>query len=76
LLNSIPVRGRTRPGTHLAAIPGVVPSLIGDMAGCAFRNRCELAHDACAQTPPFVAVAGGHSARCVLAETLVEEPVR
>jgi len=76
LLKSIPVRGRTQPGTHLAAIPGVVPSLIGDIAGCAFRNRCELAHDACAQIPPFVAVEDGHSARCVLAETLVEEPVR
>jgi peptide/nickel transport system ATP-binding protein len=76
LLNSIPVRGSTPPGSHLAAIPGVVPSLVGDIAGCAFRNRCEQAHDACTLTPPFVTVEAAHRARCVLAEPLIEEVPR
>jgi peptide/nickel transport system ATP-binding protein len=66
LLNCIPVRGRQQPGTHLTAIPGVVPSLLGDPSGCAFANRCALASDACAQTPPFAEIEAGHRVRCVL----------
>jgi peptide/nickel transport system ATP-binding protein len=65
LLNCIPVRGKTTPGSHLAAIPGVVPGLVGEISGCAFRNRCSLAHDACTATPPQVALDSAHSARCV-----------
>ena len=64
LLNCIPVRGKTRPGSHLAAIPGVVPSLVGEVAGCAFRNRCTLAQDVCAHTVPNIQMRDGHFARC------------
>ncbi|GAC1320027.1 MAG: ABC transporter ATP-binding protein [Collimonas sp.] len=64
LLNCIPVRGKTPPGSRLAAIPGVVPSLVGQVQGCAFRNRCPQAHDACEQLPPNVAIQAGHYARC------------
>jgi peptide/nickel transport system ATP-binding protein len=64
LLNCIPVRGKTKPGSHLAAIPGVVPSLVGEVAGCAFRNRCTLAQDVCAQTIPNIRARDGHFARC------------
>ncbi|HWW06227.1 ABC transporter ATP-binding protein [Collimonas sp.] len=64
LLNCIPVRGKTPPGSHLAAIPGVVPSLVGAVQGCAFRNRCPQAHDACEQLPPNVEIQDGHYARC------------
>ncbi|AOJ71367.1 MULTISPECIES: ABC transporter ATP-binding protein [Burkholderia] len=73
LLNCIPVRGKTRPGSRLDAIAGVVPSLVGNIDGCAFRNRCALARDACAQTPAFVDAGGGHRARCVLVESACEE---
>ncbi|HYS68317.1 MAG TPA: ABC transporter ATP-binding protein [Paraburkholderia sp.] len=76
LLNSIPVRGKTAPGSHLDAIPGVVPSLVGEISGCAFRNRCSLARDACAQTQPFVETESGHHARCMLAEASAEEVLR
>ncbi|AJY38516.1 hypothetical protein BW21_5808 [Burkholderia humptydooensis] len=76
LLNSIPVRGKTRPGSRLDAIPGVVPSLVGDIDGCAFRNRCALARDDCARAPAFVDVGGGHRARCVLVESACEEICR
>jgi len=68
LLSCIPVRGKTLPGSRLHAIPGVVPSLIGDVEGCAFANRCTQARDACAHTPPVVDVADAHLVRCVAAQ--------
>jgi peptide/nickel transport system ATP-binding protein len=43
LLSAIPVPGKATLGT----IPGTVPSLVGDRAGCAFRERCSLAQSAC-----------------------------
>jgi peptide/nickel transport system ATP-binding protein len=68
LLGCLPVRGKTVPGSRLQAIPGVVPSLIGPVQGCAFANRCAEAREACAQTPPQVLVAAAHAARCVAAQ--------
>jgi len=68
LLNCIPVRGKTLPGSHLQAIPGVVPSLVGEVQGCAFANRCAEVQPACTQTPPYVALNAGHAARCVRAQ--------
>ena len=40
LLACIPVPGRTRRGDHLGTIPGLVPSLVGEMRGCHFAGRC------------------------------------
>jgi len=48
LMECIPVPGKTKPGEKLGSIPGIVPTPIGDLWGCAFRNRCSLATDACA----------------------------
>ncbi len=48
----IPLPGRSKPGTPLGSIPGLVPSLIGGIAGCAFRNRCPQALPECAAAPP------------------------
>ncbi|MGC4243310.1 MAG: ABC transporter ATP-binding protein [Herbaspirillum sp.] len=67
LLNCIPVRGKTLPGSRLQAIPGVVPSLVGQVSGCAFRNRCTLADSGCEQDPPMVQQGSPglpHEARC------------
>ena len=47
LLQCIPIPGQVQPGQRLGAIPGVVPSLTGELAGCAFANRCELAQAEC-----------------------------
>ena len=76
LLNCIPVRGKTLPGSRLQAIPGVVPSLIGAPQGCAFANRCSLVREACAQAVPSVPLAAGHAARCVAAvpTDMIAEP--
>jgi peptide/nickel transport system ATP-binding protein len=64
LMASVPVPGRTRPGEPLAVIPGVVPAPIGEMRGCAFRNRCSFALAACSE-PVEWRVEGAHGWRCV-----------
>jgi peptide/nickel transport system ATP-binding protein len=51
LLSCVPVPGRTR-GTPLGVVPGSVPSLVGEIAGCAFYNRCSLAMPACVHPGP------------------------
>jgi peptide/nickel transport system ATP-binding protein len=73
LLNCIPVRGKTLPGSRLQAIPGVVPSLVGKVEGCAFANRCNQVQAGCAATPPQVALNTEHAVRCVAAAPLLAE---
>ncbi|KEO52067.1 ABC transporter ATP-binding protein [Thalassospira permensis] len=65
LLNCIPVPGKTAVGEHLGSIPGIVPSLIGDVAGCAFRSRCDEATAQCASDIPARISPAGHLYRCV-----------
>ena len=65
LMASIPVPGKTPPGARLGAIPGIVPSLIGEIRGCAFRDRCAHASAVCA-APVAVRSEHGHDWRCVL----------
>ena len=66
LLECIPVPGRTAPGALLGNIPGTVPSLIGEMQGCGFRDRCAHASAQCAQTIALRDDDQGHRWRCVL----------
>jgi peptide/nickel transport system ATP-binding protein len=66
LMGSIPVPGKTPPGARLGAIAGVVPSLIGDVSGCAFRERCAYARAVCAG-PIAPRSEAGHEWRCILA---------
>ena len=66
LIGCIPVPGRTRPGETLGVIPGVVPTLMGDLRGCAFRDRCGFAQSGCALRPPDRRDADAHEWRCVL----------
>ncbi|MEJ1160047.1 ABC transporter ATP-binding protein [Prosthecomicrobium sp. N25] len=63
LLASIPARAER--GGRLAQIPGMVPSLLDLPPGCAFRNRCADARDACAAEPPMARPEPGRSVRCV-----------
>ncbi|MGB7305930.1 MAG: ABC transporter ATP-binding protein, partial [Burkholderiaceae bacterium] len=67
LLRCIPVPGRTKRGDHLGSIPGVVPSLIGDIHGCAFANRCEHANDVCHSAVTERQLGEDRTVRCVLA---------
>ncbi|RKQ72480.1 ABC transporter ATP-binding protein [Oceanibaculum indicum] len=74
LLRCIPVPGKTQRGAHLGSIPGIVPSLIGDIQGCAFRNRCGYAFEDCTSVDvPLTEIAPGRGYRCLLsAEQCIE----
>jgi len=65
LMHCIPQPDKTRPGTRLGTIPGLVPYLVGDVSGCAFRGRCPQAMPACALPVP-VREAADHAWRCLL----------
>ncbi|WP_378942868.1 ABC transporter ATP-binding protein [Paracoccus sp. R86501] len=64
LLNCIPLPGRAERGAKLGTIPGIVPSLVGDVQGCAFRTRCPHARPACRGDIPRHAD-GDHAFRCI-----------
>jgi len=68
LLDCIPIPGKTQRGAALGSIPGIVPSLVGDLKGCHFAERCGYAMAQCRegtirQQPSFE---DGHVYRCVL----------
>ncbi|MGA1832911.1 ABC transporter ATP-binding protein [Rhizobium wenxiniae] len=70
LLASMPKLGdATRmkhAGEKLAAIPGVVPSLMNMPAGCAFEPRCKFATEGCRKAvPPLFEVSPHHRSRCI-----------
>ncbi|WFU11330.1 ABC transporter ATP-binding protein (plasmid) [Rhizobium sp. CB3090] len=70
LLASMPRLGDAarmkQAGEKLAAIPGVVPSLMNMPAGCAFSPRCKYAIDACrAAVPALEEVSSQHRSRCI-----------
>src|SRR5262249_15100933 len=65
LLACLPQPGVTRPGDRLGTIPGVVPSLIGGLTGCAFRSRCPVVLSACASAVPEREAVPGHRFACV-----------
>jgi peptide/nickel transport system ATP-binding protein len=67
LLVCIPVPGRTRRGDHLGSIPGLVPTPIGDLRGCTFRNRCQYAFAGCADEDVQPReISQGRAYRCLL----------
>ncbi len=67
LLACLPVPGKTRPGDHLGSIPGMVPTPIGELAGCMFRNRCPHAFELCSRDPIELNPIGpGRAYRCLL----------
>ena len=49
LLDSVP--SRNAPGARLRQIPGMTPSLADLPPGCAFRERCSRADEACGDAP-------------------------
>jgi peptide/nickel transport system ATP-binding protein len=67
LLECIPRPGQSSIRDKLGSIPGIVPSLVGNIKGCSFRNRCSLAHTACADGHiDLRTVNDAHSYRCLL----------
>jgi peptide/nickel transport system ATP-binding protein len=74
LLACIPIPGRTERGGRLGVIPGMVPSLIGEMRGCHFASRCPIVADVCRNGPVGFAqgVAPGHLVRCLRSDAAAE----
>jgi peptide/nickel transport system ATP-binding protein len=77
LMASIPRYGGGRARKRrLAEIPGIVPSLREDIAGCAFAPRCPHAVERCRiEAPPLRPVGEGHVAACHFAEAVMAEGV-
>jgi peptide/nickel transport system ATP-binding protein len=72
LLSCIPVPGKTARGSRLGAIPGMVPSLIGDLHGCAFRSRCPHAESRCAADVALRQNTPSRGWRCVLDDNILQ----
>ena len=67
LLRCMPGYGVRGGDRRLGSIPGLVPSLIGEIDGCGFRNRCDFATSDCTSGDLGLrALGGGHSYRCRL----------
>lgn len=64
LIAALPEVGVRYADRTLTGIPGRPPQLLDPPSGCRFRDRCPLAHDACAEPPPFREVAPGHQVAC------------
>ena len=65
LLDCIPKIGSSRHAESLRPIRGRVPSLRGDIQGCAFEPRCDRADERCkVEHPNLDLVTDGHLARC------------
>ncbi len=67
LIRSIPRIDKAGRKTRLAAIAGVVPSLVDPAPGCRFAPRCPFAMPVCtAATPPLREIGPDHKVACVL----------
>ena len=62
LLDSVPANNAGR--ARLRQIPGMTPSLLRLPQGCAFRERCERADQACAAAPELAGRARCHHPLC------------
>ena len=66
LMQSIPVLGKETPSHRLAAISGVVPSLLDLPSGCLFSDRCPDVFSDCHQVEPeMFRISDHHTARCL-----------
>ena len=55
LLRCVPRGGVRKDHGRLDTIPGFLPSLGAELAGCVFADRCALADDRCrAEEPPLI----------------------
>lgn len=68
LLSSVPIPDPKREAERVEMTPeGELPSPVDDIAGCAFRERCPSAHDACKSMRPIHAEpVAGHKVMCTL----------
>ena len=62
LLGSVP--SANKRGQRLNQIPGMTPNMLALPKGCAFRERCSRASDACLIVPDITEPAAGRAIRC------------
>jgi peptide/nickel transport system ATP-binding protein len=75
LLRCIPRGGVRKDHGRLDTIPGFLPSLGAEPAGCVFADRCALADERCrTEEPPLISIAEGHESRCWYHERAHELP--
>jgi peptide/nickel transport system ATP-binding protein len=76
LLACIPKIEVSRHAESLRPIRGRVPTLIGELQGCAFKPRCDRVDQLCqANYPELVEVSDGHLVRCLYLDHLDAEVV-
>ena len=64
LLSCVPVPGKVKRGEPLGSIPGIVPRVEHGFAGCAFRQRCDLARPDCGGTIARRTASDDHAYLC------------
>ena len=64
LMRCLPRRGRRKDHGRLDTIPGFLPALGAEIAGCIFAPRCGLADDHCREDAPPLYELGGRRSRC------------
>jgi peptide/nickel transport system ATP-binding protein len=72
LLSCVPVPGKVRRDRPLGSIPGVVPTIAPNFAGCAFRSRCPFADATCQRDVPRKVVGTAHEYLCRLTPGVAE----
>ncbi len=71
LMASIPRRRAGVRARRLSEIPGIVPSLREEIAGCAFAPRCGFATERCRRVAPPLTSHGAHLVACWEAEKVL-----
>ena len=75
LLRCMPRMGMRKDADRLDPIPGSLPPIGAEIAGCVYADRCPIARDRCrAEPPPIVPVGEGHGARCFYHEEVPAIP--
>lgn len=70
LLDCLPLPRSGNRGKKLAAIDGIVPSLVDDVFGCAFSTRCAFAVPACATARLSLLGQSDHATLCWRADEI------
>ena len=77
LLRCMPRLGMRKDRDRLDPIPGSLPPLGAEIAGCVYADRCPIARDRCrAEPPPLFDVGPAHGARCFYHEEVPLIPPR
>lgn len=66
LLDCVLIPGKVAPNSHLGVIRGSVPSLVGEISGCAFYGRCPYGTALCRDGEIDMEADDGVAYRCII----------